>query len=511
MARLRNEVREQKDLVQVLRLRLADAEASSAWLPWVLLAGVGALALAGWLGLLLVRVTGRSRQSSRSSPFAQAEGLDAAVGMTTQNWSPENESRAEPAGAAALRDGRRSVAASTTAAPQSALSTADSRKPARRFLGGLLSDEGSRFGAPPTFGVPSTSAAALEVAPPNADAADTSPAARAPLSGSSSLNFGELTMAGVPPRAISVEELIDLEQQVEFFLVLGQADSAVDLLVGHIRTTGGTSALPYLKLLEVYRHLGDIEGYERTRTRFNQRFNAYAPEWEADLEEGHALEDYGDVLQRLTEVWRDPIDAMAELEVFLFRRDQGELFDLPAYRDLLLLYAMVRDVHQQGPSSSSTVDVLLPLDVHAGEGANDTTLPLPSSRNVPRGPLSSALAAWASSGDESNFESSGPHLDLGSGLDIDLNLPSADAARRGAEGDSVRGPLSGASGYDAGDDSMHGQGSAESRRSAPSDRSPGERGRDSTRDGPRDYSEPSGYTILPPEHLDDFQPPPGRV
>ena len=82
-------------------------------------------------------------------------------------------------------------------------------------------------------------------------------------------------------RAVSAEELIDLEQQAEFFVVLGQDDAAIDLLVSHLRDAGGTSPLPYLKLLEIYRRLDDRDAYERTRDRFNHRFNAHVPGWDA--------------------------------------------------------------------------------------------------------------------------------------------------------------------------------------------------------------------------------------
>ena len=34
-----------------------------------------------------------------------------------------------------------------------------------------------------------------------------------------------------PARELSVEELIDLEQQAEFFIVLGQDDAAIELLM----------------------------------------------------------------------------------------------------------------------------------------------------------------------------------------------------------------------------------------------------------------------------------------
>jgi len=162
-------------------------------------------------------------------------------------------------------------------------------------------------------------------------------------------------------RDVSIEELIDLEQQAEFFVVLGQDDAAIDLLIGHIRATGGTSPLPYLKLLEIYRRLGDRESYERTRERFNHRFNAYAPDWDSDLQHGRSLDEYPGITRRLQGAWPSPIDAMAELEALMFRRDGGELFELPAYREVLFLYSMARDLldHQGGPPTS--IDVLLPL------------------------------------------------------------------------------------------------------------------------------------------------------
>ena len=63
--------------------------------------------------------------------------------------------------------------------------------------------------------------------------------------------------AQVPARELSVEELIDLEQQADFFVVLGQDEAAIDLLMEHVRSSGGASPMPYLKLLEIYRRRGD--------------------------------------------------------------------------------------------------------------------------------------------------------------------------------------------------------------------------------------------------------------
>jgi pilus assembly protein FimV len=163
-------------------------------------------------------------------------------------------------------------------------------------------------------------------------------------------------------RAMSVDEQIDLEQQADFFIALGHDDAAIDLLMAHMRSTGGGSPLPFLKLLEIHRRRDQREAYERTRVRFNQRFNSVAPDWQADPKAGRTLDDYPLAMGRIQRAWPAPLDAMAELEALLFRRGSGaELFDLPAYQEVLFLFQMARDLHQAEDSGADDVDVLLPI------------------------------------------------------------------------------------------------------------------------------------------------------
>ncbi|MEO8060671.1 MAG: hypothetical protein ABI671_20360 [Burkholderiales bacterium] len=166
-----------------------------------------------------------------------------------------------------------------------------------------------------------------------------------------------------PARELSVEELIDLEQQAEFFVVLGQDEAAIELLMSHVRNDGGISPLPYLKLLEIYKRRGEADAYERIRDRFNRRFNAYAPEWIADLQQGLPLEAYTETVQRLQELWVSPAKAMETLAAALFRRDPSDqTYDLPAYRELLFLYAIARDFQEHGVTDiGRDVDLLLPM------------------------------------------------------------------------------------------------------------------------------------------------------
>jgi hypothetical protein len=163
-------------------------------------------------------------------------------------------------------------------------------------------------------------------------------------------------------RAMSVDEQIDLEQQADFFIALGHDDAAIDLLMAHMRSTGGGSPLPFLKLLEIHRRRDQREAYERTRIRFNQRFNSVAPDWQADPKAGRTLEDYPLAMGRIQRAWPSPLDAMAEIEALLFRRgSEAELFDLPAYQEVLFLFQIARDLHLAENAGTEDVDVLLPI------------------------------------------------------------------------------------------------------------------------------------------------------
>ncbi|MBQ0946574.1 hypothetical protein KAK07_24800 [Ideonella sp. 4Y16] len=302
-----------------LKARLAESEGRSRLVPWL----VGLLVLAGGLvGWLLWRQRG---QSTTERADAGASLLPESNKSDTPWWG----------------DG---------AAPSVAAAPAPQAEP----------DEGEHTGARVVvdFDGPASAPAAYErtqpfTAPMMADA-------------QSSIVDGQS-----PAREVSVEELLDLEQQADFFIALGQEDAAVDLLMSHLRGTGGQSPLPYTKLLEIYRRQGDRTAYERIRARFNRRFNAYAPDWDQGPQHGRTLEEYPEVVQRLQGLWSSPLNAMAVLEAMLFRNDElQELFDLPAYKDVLLLYSLARDLYQQEGVTAADVDLLLPIGDEAAFAAS---------------------------------------------------------------------------------------------------------------------------------------------
>lgn len=340
--RLTAEARTNRDLVAQLRERLAAAERGSGWtLPLMALSVLLAL-LAAWLAWRLANAERERQQVWRVAAAAQARAATGRDGEVTPSRQPTVPIP---------------VVTSELPPPEAPVRG----RPSPAWPPPAPAEPVAPAGAPPLDQDTVPFAVAAPPAPPAAPvraaaAEGAEPPAQRTLPLPASLRIDEGAA-----RDVSIEELIDLEQQAEFFTVLGQDDAAIELLVEHLRQTGGGSPLPYLKLLEIYHRRGDREHYDRMRARFNHRFNAYAPEWGVDLQGGRSLEDYPGVVPRLQQVWARPLDAMAELEALLFRKSRGELFELPAYREVLFLYALARDLLDRESADSGNVDLLLPL------------------------------------------------------------------------------------------------------------------------------------------------------
>ena len=181
------------------------------------------------------------------------------------------------------------------------------------------------------------------------------------------------------PLSSPMEDLIDLEQQAEFFVVLGQDEAAIALLDAHLQAAGATSPLPYLQLLEIHQRRGDPSAYEQVRQSFQRHFHALAPEWSSDLHFGRSLDEYPQAVARLQAIWTMPLHAMESIDGLLFRRSENdESFDFPAYRDLLFLYSIARDRAGAVDTDFGSIDLFLPLE-------DQQTQPMPVSEY---GPLS---------------------------------------------------------------------------------------------------------------------------
>lgn len=153
-------------------------------------------------------------------------------------------------------------------------------------------------------------------------------------------------VARAQERAVHVvhpEDLFDLQQQAEFFVSVGEHDQAIGVMKRHIADNEKTSPLAYLELLRLYHSLSRVGDFNTLRAQFHRYFNAHIPEFALFHRTGRNLQDYPEDLAQIEVLWSDPA-VLPCLEGFLFCRDGADTgrFDLCAYDDLLLLYAIAR-------------------------------------------------------------------------------------------------------------------------------------------------------------------------
>jgi hypothetical protein len=161
---------------------------------------------------------------------------------------------------------------------------------------------------------------------------------------------------------VTADALIDLEQQAEFFVALGQEDTAVDLLDGFSRGAGGACPMPYLMLLAIHRRRGDREAHAAARARYEKRFNRSSPLWDGQPAVTTSIADHVEEMRRIESVWSDPLAAMRLVESLLVHGGTPmEAFDLHCLGELQFLYLLARDHSEIEPPPAEPVDLLLPL------------------------------------------------------------------------------------------------------------------------------------------------------
>lgn len=316
-----------KSLAQLQdRLREAEASRSPGWLVYALGAAVVGLSL--WLGLLL----GRRRTAARAG---------------TPWWNADDRPAPPAAVAASAASGGGFVSSDMAALPEAV----------------EFPDDGTT-----TDPAPFASAAM----PPGTQTVSPAAAVAAHRFGDTVASVGAALVAE-PPTGItlSADELIDLDQQAEFFVALGQDDSAVDLLNAFLRGTGAGCPLPYLKLMDIHRRRGDREAYDAVRDRHQMRFGRSTLHWD-EPPTARAIDDHAEAMSQIESVWNDPEASMRRVEAMLVRGDPAVAsLDLTAWADLQFLYLLARSVREFAGPPGDTVDLLLPL----AHGASTASTP----------------------------------------------------------------------------------------------------------------------------------------
>jgi tetratricopeptide (TPR) repeat protein len=209
---------------------------------------------------------------------------------------------------------------------------------------------------------------------------------------------------------VATEELFDVQQQADFFISLGEHEQAIQVLKDHLAESQEPSALAYLDLLKLYHKLDRKTDYQQARQDFNRLFNASAPAFDQYTDRSRGLESYETALSRIQALWPQPkVLDLIEKSIFREPGDLGaEVFDMEAYRELLLLHAIAKDVIRREKS-----DGLI-----SGDFEHTAIRPLNAANNRA---MAAAAAAQADLMRETLPQDALPAASSNLGLDVDLD------------------------------------------------------------------------------------------
>ncbi len=154
--------------------------------------------------------------------------------------------------------------------------------------------------------------------------------------------------AGAQParsaRNLNSDAVLDIRQQAEFFVSLGQTERAAQLLKREIKESEEPNPFVYLDLLALFHSLGLKSEFQQLRESFELLFCCRIPAFTFFRNRSLDLESYPDVLSHIVGIWSEP-GVLAWLESCIFKNpDKGGSpgFDLAAFQDLLFLHAVAR-------------------------------------------------------------------------------------------------------------------------------------------------------------------------
>lgn len=196
-------------------------------------------------------------------------------------------------------------------------------------------------------------------------------------------------------RSINTQEVLDVRQQADFFMTLGQYDDAIALLEHNIADHAESNPLVYLDLLKALHTLSRKAAFDRYREEFNALFTGEVPAYNQFNQAGQGLEMYPELCAHIASVW--PSRAALEFIEKCLVRDPNAAaevrFDLEAFRELLLLHALLTRLSGEATSgvapfsTAKSAEPLLPtadtgpVPVDAALPATDIDLDL--SESVP--------------------------------------------------------------------------------------------------------------------------------
>lgn len=193
-----------------------------------------------------------------------------------------------------------------------------------------------------------TAALAKNTAPTAKSGAATAPA-RMHLPALEDTNTSTFNFFAAKGSSMKVEEISDVTQEAEFWMSVNDPQRAIEILEPQGAIEIPDSPVPWLYLLDLYRVTKNKEKYDALRDRFVLIFNANIPDFEADPSDapGRLLEDFVHLMGKISSLWNTN-DILPFLQSLLVDDRDGKRmgFDLPVYRDILLLIAIANELER---------------------------------------------------------------------------------------------------------------------------------------------------------------------
>ncbi len=176
------------------------------------------------------------------------------------------------------------------------------------------------------------------------------------------------------PRAINTKEMLDVRQQADFFMTLGQYEDAIGLLENSIKGSPESNPLVYLDLLKLLHTLSRKAEFDKYRDEFNHLFTGLVPPYAGFNRIGNGIDTYPDICAQIAALWPKN-DALHFIEHCLVRTpddatDQG--FALEAFRELLMLHAVAKRLNSDAESGFA------PFSAQRSTSSTDTAPIFPS-------------------------------------------------------------------------------------------------------------------------------------
>lgn len=149
--------------------------------------------------------------------------------------------------------------------------------------------------------------------------------------------------------AVKVEEISDITQEAEFWMSVNDPQRAIEILSDQDDVVHPDSPVPWLYLLDLYRLVKNRAKFDNLRERFIRLFNANIPDFDTETKNVNVLqlEDYPHLVERICRTWSGN-EIIPLLESLLVDDREGKRtgFELPVYRDILLLISIAIEIER---------------------------------------------------------------------------------------------------------------------------------------------------------------------